>query len=125
MRSLFALLLIAHGIAHLVGFVVPFGLMSNPDLAERMTVLGGALDVGEAGAKVLGIVWLALAIGFCASGAALFAGWWDAVWVVRLTAISLVFCLVGWPDARIGLFVNLAIIVALFAIRQLSAAQTL
>ena len=46
MRSLFALLLIAHGIAHLVGFVVPFGLMSNPDLAERTTVLGGALDVG-------------------------------------------------------------------------------
>jgi hypothetical protein len=41
---------------------------------------------------------------------------------VRLAAISLVFCLVGWPDARIGLFVNLAILVALFAIRQLSAA---
>jgi len=121
MRSLFALLLIAHGIAHLVGFVVPFGLMSNPDLAERMTVLGGALDVGEAGAKAVGIVWLALALGFCASGAAVLAGWWDAVWVVRLAAISLVFCLVGWPDARIGLFVNLAIIVALFAIRQLSA----
>ena len=122
MRSLFALLLIAHGIAHLVGFVVPFGLMSNPDFAERTTVLGGTLDVGEAGAKALGIVWLALAIGFCASGAAVLTGWWDAVWVVRLAAISLVFCLVGWPDARIGLFVNLAIIVALFALRQLSAA---
>ncbi len=122
MRSLFALLLIAHGIAHLVGFVVPFGLMAVPDLAARTTIFGGALDVGDAGAKAVGIVWLALALGFCASGASVLAGWWDVVWVVRLAAISLVFCLVGWPDARIGLFVNLAIIVALFAIRQLSAA---
>ncbi len=122
MRSLFALLLVAHGIAHLVGFVVPFGLMAVPDLAARTTIFGGALDVGDAGAKAVGIVWLALALGFCASGAAVLAGWWDVVWVVRLAAISLVFCLVGWPDARIGLFVNLAIIVALFAIRQLSAA---
>ena len=121
MRSLFALLLIAHGIAHLVGFAVPFGLVANPDMSERTTVLNGALDVGETGAKVIGILWLALALGFCASGAAVFAGWWDAVWVVRLAAISLVFCLVGWPDARLGLFVNLAIIGALFTIRRLSA----
>lgn len=122
MRSLFALLLIAHGIAHLVGFAVPFGLVATPDVSERTTVLNGALDVGETGAKVIGILWLALALGFCASGAAAFTGWWDAVWVVRLAAISLVFCLVGWPDARIGLFVNLAIIGALFTIRRLSAA---
>jgi hypothetical protein len=33
-----------------------------------------------------------------------------------------VFCVVGWPDARIGVAVNLAIIAALFAWRQLSAA---
>jgi hypothetical protein len=119
---LFACVVIAHGIAHLVGFAVPFGLVANPDLSERTTVLNGALDVGETGAKVIGILWLALALGFFAAGAAILTGRWDPVWMVRLAALSLVFCVIGWPDARIGVAVNLAIIAALFALRQLSAA---
>ncbi len=119
MRSLFALLLIAHGIAHLVGFAVPFGLVANPDLSERTTVLNGALDVGKTGAKAMGILWLALALGFLATGAAMLAGRWDPVWLVRLAALSLTFCLVGWPDARLGVAVNLTILVMLVTIRQL------
>jgi hypothetical protein len=116
-----ALVLIAHGIAHLVGFVVPWGLMPS-DMAGRTTVLAGAVDIGETGARVFGILWLALAIGFFASGAALLAGWRDSVWIVRLAALSLVFCGVGWPDTRIGLIVNVIIIVALFGFRRLGAA---
>ena len=121
MTLLFALLLIAHGIAHLVGFVVPWGLMPS-DMAGGKTVLAGAVDIGEAGAKVFGVLWLALAIGFLAAGTALLAGWWDSVWIVRLAAVSLVFCVVGWPDTRIGLTVNVVIIAALFGFRRLGAA---
>jgi hypothetical protein len=36
------------------------------------------------------------------------------VWIVRLAALSLVFCIVGWPDTRIGLVVNVAILAVLF-----------
>jgi hypothetical protein len=122
MTWLLALFVIAHGIAHLVGFAVPFGLVANPDLSERTTVLNGALDVGETGAKVIGVLWLALALGFFGAAAAILAGRWDPIWILRLAALSLVFCVVGWPDARIGVAVNLAIIAALFAWRQLSAA---
>jgi hypothetical protein len=114
MKTAFALLLIVHGIAHLVGFVVPWRLFPSPDLAVRTTVFGGALDVGEAGAKVLGIVWLGLAASFIASGAGLMSGWWNSLWTVRLAALSLVFCIVGWPDTRIGLVVNVAILAVLF-----------
>ena len=118
MRQLFALLVIAHGIAHLVGFAVPFGLVANPDLTARTTVLNGALEVGETGAKVMGILWLALAVGFLAAGAAILAGRWDPIWIVRLGGLSFVFCLIAWPEARIGAAVNLAIVATLFAIQR-------
>ena len=121
MRTLFALLLIVHGIAHLVGFVVPWHVVRAPDLAERTTVLGGSLDLGESGMKIFGILWLILAFGFVASGWALMTEWWDTVWIVRLAAMSIVLCIVGWPDTQIGLAVNAAIIIAVFSFGSLRA----
>ena len=121
MRTIFALLLIVHGIAHLVGFVVPWHIVPAPDLAERTTVFGGALDIGEGGTKILGILWLILAVAFVVAGGALMRGGWHSVWVVRLAALSLVFCIVGWPDTRIGLFVNVAILAVLFSVGSMSA----
>ncbi len=112
MTMLFALLLIAHGIAHLVGFVVPWGLMAAPDVVNRTTILAGAVDIGAAGARALGLLWLALAIGFVVAGAALVAARQDVVWIARLAAVSLVLCIVAWPDTRIGLGVNAAILAA-------------
>jgi len=120
MRTLFALLLTVHGIAHLVGFVVPWHLVPTPDLSERTTVFGGALDIGEGGIKMFGVLWLVLAVGFIVSGGALMTGWWNSIWVVRLAALSLVFCIVGWPDTRIGLVVNVAILAVLFRFGSLS-----
>jgi hypothetical protein len=119
MKTALALLLIVHGIAHLVGFVVPWRLITAPDLGVRTTVFGGALEVGEGGTKVLGIAWLVLAIGFVASGAGLMSGWENTVWIVRLAALSLVLCVVGWPDTRIGLVVNAAILAVLFGVRSM------
>ena len=121
-RYLFAGLLVAHGIAHLVGFVMPWGLMPSRDVDYRTTVLNGSVDLGETGARVFGVLWLALAIAFIGVGSAVFAGSSDGVWVARLAGLSLVFCVLAWPDARIGAVVNVAIIGALFMFRQLSAA---
>jgi hypothetical protein len=121
MSTALALLLIAHGIAHLVGFVVPWHIVPAPDLAARTTVFGGTLDLGEGGTKIFGILWLVLAAGFIAAGVAVISGWWDSVWIVRLTAMSLILCIAGWPDTRIGLAVNVAILVALFGFDSLGA----
>ena len=120
MRPLLAALLIAHGIAHMVGFVVPWRLVPNPDLSDRTTVFGGVLDLGETGMKVFGLLWLALAVGFLTTGGLLLTGSWAGVWVVRLAALSLVLCIVGWPDTHIGIAVNTGIILALFAFGPLS-----
>jgi hypothetical protein len=121
-RYLFAGLLVAHGIAHLVGFVMPWGLMPSRDVDYPTTVLNGSVDLGETGARVFGVLWLALAIAFIVVGGAVFAGSSDGVWVARLAGLSLVFCVLAWPDARIGAVVNIAIIGAVFMFRQLSAA---
>jgi hypothetical protein len=37
---------------------------------------------------------------------------------MRVTIFSLVLCVIGWPDSRIGIFVDLAILVALLLMRR-------
>ena len=54
MRFALAALLIAHGVAHLVGFLVPWKLLSTAEVPYRTTVLGGLIEVGDAGARALG-----------------------------------------------------------------------
>jgi hypothetical protein len=116
MRVLLAALMAAHGLAHLVGFVGPWRLMDSAGVSVQRSILGGTVELGEGGIKALGLVWLALALAFLgAAGAAALdrSGWTTvAAWV---TGASLVMCVVGWPAARIGVFVNLALLGALLA----------
>jgi len=108
---LFGLVLLAHGVAHVVGFVGPWRLVK--DVAYRTTIFSGRVDVGDAGAKMIGILWLLVACGFgvIAVGAFLRAGWWPTGAIVT-AAVSLALCVLGWPDARIGLAVNVVILTA-------------
>jgi hypothetical protein len=66
MRFALAALLMAHGVAHLVGFVVPWRLVASQEVAYRTTILASAIDVGDAGIRMLGIVWLLAAAALCA-----------------------------------------------------------
>jgi len=65
--------------------------------------------VGDGGVRLAGVLWLLAAAAFvvAATGVAI-----DATWAQRATTItvlaSLVLRVVGWPEARIGLFVNAA-----------------
>jgi hypothetical protein len=112
---LFGLVLLAHGAAHVVGFLGPWRLVK--DVACGTTILSGRVDVGEAGAKMIGILWLLVACGFVviALGAFLRAGWWPTGAIVTAAA-SLALCVVGWPDARTGLAVNVVILTAALAV---------
>ena len=111
MRIVIALLLVFHGVAHLVGFVVPWRLASLPDAPRGTTILAGAVDVGETGIRAVGLGWLALAVAFAVLAAGLLQGatWWYPATLVVITA-SAVFCAIGWPEARIGLWVNAALL---------------
>jgi hypothetical protein len=74
MRFALAALLMAHGVAHLVGFVVPWRLVASQEVAYRTTILASAIDVGDAGIRMLGIVWLLAAAAFVLIGCMLLSG---------------------------------------------------
>jgi len=111
MRIILSLILVAHGVAHLPGFVVPWRLASPPAMPYRTTVLGGSLELGAAGIRVVGLLWLAAGLGFVAAAIAIFRG--SPAWPTLTLAValfSLLLSVVGWPDSRIGVVVNLALL---------------
>ena len=113
MRFVLAAVLVVHGVAHTVGFVVPWRLLSTPEVPYRTTILAGAVDVGAAGARAVGLAWLAAAVGFVILGGAVFAGWGVRGSSYVLLGASIALCAAGWPEARIGLAVNVALLLVL------------
>jgi hypothetical protein len=116
MRLVFAFFLLAHGVAHLVGFVSSWKLATLAELPYKTTVFSGRVDVGDAGIRVMGVLWLLAGLAFLVAAVAVAT---EAGWAVRfvLAAViaSLMLCLAGWPDARVGVAVNLGLVL-LFAI---------
>jgi len=114
LRYALSALLAAHGVAHLVGFLVPWRLISAPDMPFKTTLLAGRVDVGEAGIKVIGALWLltAVAMVVAAAGVALQTRW-AGILMLPVVAVSLVLCLVELPQARIGLVLNGVLVLTL------------
>ena len=52
-RALGAAVLAAHGLLHLIGFVVPWRIAVVDGFADRTTALGGVLALGDGGARIL------------------------------------------------------------------------
>jgi hypothetical protein len=50
-RRMAAVVVALHGAIHLIGFVPPWQVASLEGFAYRTTVLGGALDIGNVGAR--------------------------------------------------------------------------
>ena len=121
MRFALAALLIAHGVAHLVGFVVPWRLVSTAEVPYRTTIFGGATDLGDAGARALGVVWLVAALAFVVLAGAVLAGSNVRLWTFAMLVSSIVLCVVGWPEARLGLVVNVVLLTELLAMPGLAA----
>lgn len=110
-QLLAAALLAVHGLIHLIGFVVPWGIATVDGFPYRTTALGAAIALGESGARLVGIAWLVLAIGFVVAGVATWRGTaWAAPLVVGLAVASLVVCVLGLPEAIAGIVVNVAIL---------------
>jgi len=106
-----AVLLALHGVIHLIGFVTPWRIATLQGFTYQTTVLNGALEVGGSGARLIGLVWLALAIGFVAAG---YGVWRGEPWALALTgilaAVSLVVCILGLPEAFAGIAINVIVL---------------
>src|SRR5689334_8054768 len=114
MRGVLAAFLIVHGFAHTVGFVVPWRLVTSSDVPYRTTILNGHLDLGDAGIKAIGLLWLTLAMAYVviAGGLLARASWWFSA-LLPLIAISALLCALQWSDARVGLLANAIILLLL------------
>jgi hypothetical protein len=111
MHIVIGLFFIAYGIAHLVGFVTPWRLMTIEDMPYKTTLLSGALDVGDVGIRLMGILWLIAALAFAAAGFGLIfvQSWWQPL-TLYASIYSLVLSVLGWPDSRFGVLINILIL---------------
>jgi hypothetical protein len=114
MRLILGIFMLLHGFAHLPGFTVAWRLTDRPEMPYKTTVLGSAVNLGDVGIRIIGVMWLLGAIAFGVSGISLITRqpWWHQL-ALATAASSLVLTIIGWPDSRIGILVNLIIIAAL------------
>ncbi len=122
MRYAFSVLLAAHGLAHLPGFLVSWRLMQSPDVPYKTTLLAGRMDVGDVGIRIVGLAWFATAVLMIivATGMALKHRWAEAL-VLLPVITSLALCVLELPHARIGLVVNVVALLWLTAHPTLGA----
>jgi hypothetical protein len=114
MRLALAVLMMLHGIAHLVGMVVSWQLAPLEGAVYRTTLLSGHVDVGDAGMRVMGAFWLiaAISFGLASYGAFSSHSWWVSA-AVAISLFSLFLSVLAWPDSRIGVVLNLLILAVL------------
>jgi hypothetical protein len=95
---------------------VPWRLVTSADVPYRTTVLGGSIDNGATGVRLLGIAWLlvAIALAVLAGGVLLRTSWWYPV-ALPLLIVSFALCVVGWPDSRLRIIANVVILALLTA----------
>jgi hypothetical protein len=104
MRIALALLLLAHGVAHVVGFIRAWA-------PTRTTIVGDRVDLGPGWIKLIGILWLFGALLFAAAGFATLANvaWWPP-FALALATSSLVLCMLQLPETKLGVVLNLVLI---------------
>ena len=110
-RPVLAFVLALHGLVHWIGFAIPFGLMESTSNTYTTRALWGALDLGDTGARILGLGYLALIIPFFVAAYGIVR---RTRWSLPLTAVtaglSAVICALGSPNAVIGLAMNVVIV---------------
>jgi hypothetical protein len=115
MRMLLAGIMLLHGLAHGVGFAGSWHL--SKDIPYKTTIFGGSVELGDAGMKLFGVLWLLAALSFVVSAMSALANhplWPYAAFAATLFSIAL--CLTEVPETRIGLDLNAALLIVLIAV---------
>ena len=114
LRIALAVLMAFHGLAHLPGVIGSWRLAPLEGMPVHTTVLAGRFDVGERGMRVLGGAWLVAAGLFWLSSAGASAArtWW-VLTAAAAALLSLVLTVLELPYARVGLWLNVAILALL------------
>lgn len=99
MTIAFAIVLVVHGLIHLLGVAKAFGLAELPQLTQPVS-------------PILGVCWLVAALLFVSAAVALFVWprWWWAIGACAIV-VSTVAIIPSWTDAKFGAIGNLIAIV--------------
>ena len=112
----FAVFLVLHGLVHVYGFTVPWFHRGLRGVDYSTRILNGSLDVGNTAMKMLGVVWLAVAVAFVVVGVMLWRGHpWARRTTVTLLLGSVVLCTIGLPGSVMGLVIDV-VLLALLAV---------
>jgi hypothetical protein len=108
-----------HGLVHLLGFVVAWKLATVGAMPYSTAMLGGQVDVGTAGVRVLGVVWLLLAGTFVGIAVGLWrrSGWAMGV-LATAASLSAFACALEIKTAYAGFAVDLVILLVLWSSRE-------
>jgi hypothetical protein len=117
----FAVLLVLHGLVHLIGFTVPWRLGGLRESEYSTLILNRSIEVGDTVVKLLGLLWLAAAVAFVVVAAMVWRGHrWAVRTVVALLLGSAVLCTVDLPTSVMGLAIDAGLLALLaFAPRGL------
>jgi len=112
MRIALSIFLFLHGLAHLVGFVVSWRIIKTDEMPYKTTLFMGKINIGDAGIRIIGIIWLLIALAYFYSGWITYRqmDFWLS-FTLTVTMLSLVFCILAIPDSHIGVYINLALII--------------
>jgi hypothetical protein len=99
MTPIYAIVLVVHGLVHLLGFAKAFGLSELPQVTRSVPA-------------PIGVLWLIAALLFLGAAGALFQWprWW---WAIGASAIvvSTAAIVPSWSDAKAGALANLVVLV--------------
>lgn len=100
-RAVFIVVVLIHGLIHLMGFAKAFGYAELPQLAQPIS-------------RPLGIVWLLAALLLAATAASL-AVWPRVWWIIAAVALtaSQVVIVSSWSDARFGTLLNAVLLIGI------------
>ncbi len=106
-----AIVLVLHGLIHLMGTAAYLKLAVIPQLPYKTTVLDGRWELGASGIAVYGGLWAIAAIGFIVAAVALLASWnWWQPLLIVVTLLSLALTALDWGVAYAGVIVNIVIL---------------
>ena len=110
-----SIVLILHGLVHLLGTASYMKLAAIRQLPYKTTLLGGSWELGASGIAVYGALWSVATIGFIFCAVAMLAGWgWWRSALIGITLFSLALTTLDWADAPIGVIVNVGILALLW-----------
>lgn len=114
MRFAIAMVFFVHGFAHTVGFVVPWRIAALEEAPYKTTILSGKLDIGHIGIRIVGLLWLLTALAFFAAGGLVIGRLeaWQPL-TLSVTSFSLLLCVLGLPESRIGIPINIGILICI------------